>query len=850
MMTFRRRGIAFSLVHNGVLPVVFLFAALGMFAPAAAEVEILKDGKSAHRIVLDQTASASEKHAAEELQSCFEASTGVKLPIVVGMPSEAGPMIVIGRGKVAASLGVEPTDAQLGEQGCVVRTVEPHLVIAGTARAGTLRGVRYFVENVLSVRWYAPDATKTPRHTNLVIAKTDRVIQPGFAWRQTSYAWPGGDAEFHGRRGCNSGGAGKDDPLGEQYAFDGTCHTYFNYISPEEFFDKHPEYFAEINGRRVREETQLCLTNSEVLEIVTERMLQRMKDHPHYRQHNFSQMDWYNYCECPKCRAMNEKYGAAGGTQFWFVNELAKRTSKQFPDKLVGTLAYMYTEEPPRGVTMHPNVAVWLCHMFPCCDSHPIESCPLNADYLRRARAWSKVCPHLYVWHYIVDFAHYYNPFPNFRAIAADMRLYKSLGVEGIYAQAMSHGGGGGEFSLLRGYYVSELLKDPGQDAEPVLRDFLDGYYGAAAEPIWRYVKLLHDKVQNQNIHMHLYTNPAQGYLTDDVMTAAGALFDEAEAAVKDDATLLERVRVARMPLVYANTFPRNGYKIDDGKLVFQGPLATADDARGFLARMKRHGFQTIRERGGDPQQLMLLTTVLRTPMPLVTLRNKHVQVDVAPFLGGRALRIVDRKTGRSVTAYNTTRNLLFPFCGGEESRVGGIFTIEEGGSMDPAMVVQSSETSVTLASKTGVGFLMKRTLTLDPDRPVLKVRLEVTNPSKKPREAQLRSHLSLDLGDVHKTRVGFTDLSGKTIDKDMAVVIQGLREGERFYREACPSGKWTFTGPNGLAVTQRFDNRQVDFTWLVAYPEDLNELEVELWAKKVVLAPGASATLEHELEL
>ena len=42
------------------------------------------------------------------------------------------------------------------------------------------------------------------------------------------------------------------------------------------------------------------------------------------------------------------------------------------------------------------------------------------------------------------------------------------------------------------------------------------------------------------------------------------ALFDEAEAAVKDDATLLERVRVARMPLVYAKSFPRNGYKIDD----------------------------------------------------------------------------------------------------------------------------------------------------------------------------------------------------------------------------------------------------------------------------------------------
>ena len=159
------------------LVVVMLSAMLGTFAPAAAEVVLLRDGKSACRIVLEETASASEKHAAEELQSYFEASTGVKLPIVVGMPGGGGPMIVVGRGKIAASLGVDPSDEQLGEQGFVLRTVEPHLVIAGTARAGTLHGVRHFLEHVLGVRWYAPDVTKTPRHKNVVIDE-DRPADP------------------------------------------------------------------------------------------------------------------------------------------------------------------------------------------------------------------------------------------------------------------------------------------------------------------------------------------------------------------------------------------------------------------------------------------------------------------------------------------------------------------------------------------------------------------------------------------------------------------------------------------------------------------------------------------------
>ena len=817
---------------------------------SAAPLKILENGASRYRIVLQAAASPSEKAASAEMQACFKACSGIELPIVEGPVDDGRPMIVLGRGKTAAGLGVDPTDEQLGEQGYVVRTVAPHLVIAGTAASGTLLGTRRFLEDELGVRWYAPGASKMPKHDKITVEQTDRLVKPGFLWRQTSYAWPGGDATFRARRGLNSGNGGSDHPQGIQYAFDGTCHTYFRYISPGEFFESHPEYFSEINGKRVREEAQLCLTNPHVLEIVTRRMLARMKANPHFRQHNFSQMDWYNCCECDKCRAMNHKYKTSGGTQFWFVNELAKRTSRVYPDKLIGTLAYMYTEKPPVGLEMHPNAAVWLCHMFPCCDSHPIESCPLNGDYKHRALAWSKICGHLYAWHYIVNFAHYYNPFPNFRAMHADFKFYKRLGFEGVYAQAMGSGGGGGEFSLLRGYLASELLEDPSQNAETVIRDFLNGHYGPAAAPIWEYIALLHDKVEKENIHMHLYTNPAQGYLPDEVLDKAGAFFDRAEAAVKDDPVLLERVRVARMPLAYAKWFPRNGYQVETGRLVFKRPLGTPSEAYRFAQRMKRHDFRAIRERGGDPNQFVVLSALINMPMPIVTIENEHLRVDVLPLFGGRALRIIDRASGKCATAYNTARNLFFPFCGGEESRIGGILTFDKCGPFDPAVVVEESETSVTLKSTIGLGFELRRTISLAAESPTVSINLEAINPSDKPREVQMRSNTSLDLGDVNKTRVSFTSLSGAKVDKDMTRIIAGLREGERYYKTDCPAGSWTFSGPKGLNVTQRFDNRQVAFTWLCAFPADLDELEVELWARKAILQPGESVVLRHEIEL
>jgi hypothetical protein len=811
-------------------------------------VELFRDGKSRHQIVLNAQASPSEKFAAQELQTHFRACTGIELPIVEGAPEANAPMIVLGCGAVARGLGVDPKPEKLGEQGFVLKTVPPHVVIAGTRQAGTLHGVHRFLEQYLGVRWYAPGVTETPHIAGVSVPATDRLIKPAFLMRNTSYAWPGGDAIFRARQGDNRNGHTADDPQGIGYAFDGTCHSYFSYISPREFFKVHPEYFSEIGGVRVGEETQLCLTNPDVLRIVTERMLKRMEGQPNVRQHNFSQMDYYNYCQCAKCKAINHQYGTLGGTQYWFVNQLAERTSKVFPKKLIGTLAYMYTEEPPKNLKMHPNVAVWLCHMFPCCDSHPIATCPLNADYKRRAGAWSKVCSHLYIWHYIVDFAHYYNPFPNFRAMAADMKFYRAIGVEGIYLQGMGHHGGGGEFSLLRPYYGMKLLWDPGQDAESIIREFLEGYYGPAAEPIRQYIAMLHDKVEKENIHMHLYTNPAQGYLTDEVVRRGMALFDQAETAVKDNPELLERVRVARMPLTYARLFPRNGYKIEGGRLHWLGDIATQVEAVKFVQMMKKHGFQTVREWGGEPEQMIMLGGVLNSRLEVVTIRNEHLSVDVVPILAGRALRIIDRKTGKCVTAHNVKRCLFFPFCGGLEDRSGETFRFY--GWIEPATVVARSDSSVAVTIQTMDGNQLKRTLTLSPDKPILEVVSTLTNPKEKAREVRLRSHLELDLGDLRTTCVRFTDRSGKQVDKDMTQIIAGMRQGEHFYDQNAPAGAWTLTGSKGLQLKQTFDTDLLDFTWLYAYPEDLGEIEVEVWLKRKVLEPGQTVTLRQQIEV
>lgn len=818
-------------------------------APTAEGPFLLKDGKSNYEIVVAATASPSEKRAAEEIQANFKACTSVELPIVERASRQDVPTILVGCGPAAEALGVTPKADELGTQGYVLKTVPPHIVIAGTAASGTLYGAYDFIETVLGVRWYAPGVTKTPTLKEIKLPELAKTFKPSMTWRLTSYEWPGGDDAFRAHQRENNGNGTADNALGQQYYHDGRCHSYFRYIDPDEFFATHPEYFSEIGGIRRDKETQLCLTNPDVLKIVTERMLKRMAEDPGAQQHNFSQMDYYNYCECAECTKINQQYGTLGGTQFWFVNKLAEQTSAIYPDKLIGTLAYMYTEEPPKEMKMHPNVAVWLCHMYPSCQSHPISTCEFNADFKRRAQAWSQLCSHLYIWYYVVDFAHYYNPYPNLLAMASDLKFFQDIGVEGVYEQGMGHKGGGGEFSLLRPYFGMKLLWDPNQDPDAVIRDFLDGYYGSAGKPIGKYITMLHDKVQDENIHMHLYTNPAQGYLPDPVLAKARELFDQAETAVKDNPELLERVRVARMPLTYARIFPRNGYKIENGMLAFQGDIAPMEETQAFIDRMKQHGFETIREWGGDPQQLQMWTMAGSMPLPLATIKNDLVSVDIMPFLGGRALRIMDSKTGQCATAYNVTRNLFFPFVGGEESRLGGMFAASMGGNLELYNVVEQTENTVVLEADV-LGFKLRRTFTLVNGKPAVQIKADVTNPSDKPKTTILRSHLELDMGELPKTEVAFTSLAGEQVKKNMEPIIAGLREGEYYRKQNAPKNEWTFTGTKGLQLTQRFNSDQIDFTQLYAYPSYLGELEVEVWLKETSIAPNETMTFSQEIEV
>ena len=98
---------------------------------------VAKDKKTEYVIIVDEKASVSEQYAARELASFLLQMTDAVFPVQVGgqLPERC---IIVGGGEAARAMGVDVSEAQLGDEGFILKTQGERLIIAGGAKRGTL----------------------------------------------------------------------------------------------------------------------------------------------------------------------------------------------------------------------------------------------------------------------------------------------------------------------------------------------------------------------------------------------------------------------------------------------------------------------------------------------------------------------------------------------------------------------------------------------------------------------------------------------------------------------------------------------------------------------------------------
>lgn len=503
-----------------------------------------------HAIVVPEKPTPQEKHAAEDLQAHLAAITGEKLAVVTDtMVGERTP-IVVGRSALLKQLGVAVDFDSLGAEGIVIKTVGPALVLAGNRR-GVLYACYTFLEDYLGCRWFTPDCTVLPKAGRVDVPEIDRRYIPPLEQRALDYPNTR-DADWSVRNKMNGDNHLLDEGRGGKITYRGFVHTFNELVPPEKYFATHPEYYSEIKAKRVGpDQTQLCLTNPNVLRIATDTVRQWIKESPEATIFSVSQNDWDYYCECSDCRALTEKEGSQSGPLLHFVNDIADAISAQYPDKAIDTLAYQYTRKPPREVKPRPNVVIRLCSIE-CCFVHPLESDSYNESFRTDLQDWSKISKRLWVWDYVINYSHSIMPFPNLYVLKPNINFFIRNGVTGIYEES-NYYSKGGELAELRSYIMAKTLWDPSYDTDRAIDEFLAAYYEEAAAPIREYIDLIHKQVREKaDLHVTIYSPPDVGYLTPDVMKRSAELFDQAERVVAHKPKVLHRVQVARLPVIYA----------------------------------------------------------------------------------------------------------------------------------------------------------------------------------------------------------------------------------------------------------------------------------------------------------
>lgn len=653
----------------------YLFVAFVLTAAAwapAQELTLATRGQpAACTIVRPAAASPSQVHAAEELQRFTEQMTGVKLPIATDeapLPTRA---VLLGDTRFTSELLGGPADLKsLGEDGFrLVRRGDHVLVLGGPVR-GTLYGVYELLERFGGCRWYSSWHSVIPRRDTFDVPALDETQKPAFALREPFW-FDMFDGDLAARNKVNGNTMRLAEKHGgHSYRFGGglgSCHTFNTLCSPDVYFAEHPEYFSLVNGKRIKDYTQLCLSNPDVLRIVTSNVLARIRKDPGASFYGVSQNDWDSHCTCPPCKAIDDAEESHAGTMIAFVNKIAEAVEKEFPNVIIETLAYQYTRKPPKTIRPRANVMPCLC-TIECDFSFPITVSAFkeNRAFLDDIRGWGAICKQLYLWDYTTNFRDYTIPFPNVLALQGNVQFFHTNRVDYLFEQG-AYQGRHGDFAELKAWLLAKWLWNPDLPAEPLLQDFFKGYYGAAAPYARTYFDALHSYYRdpaNHPLRIGWYGGSAQAPLTDDFYTRATGLWQQAEAAVKDDPARLYNVRMAAFPVLYARMARMPASEeikvwVTENPKQYEPPAEQRALAAELLKRFDEAKNIRLSEDGGRHNEVLARWKTLANPPALLFAQTRAFVEDKLLSLSNRGTfgdTVADplAEDGSAMKLYNT----------------------------------------------------------------------------------------------------------------------------------------------------------------------------------------------------
>lgn len=816
----------------------------------ARPLELAEDGRSNYSICVSRDSSPSEVHGAQELQKFLEEISGATLPIVSDADQIRGNLLLVGNSQRVEQLNVDIRLESLGPEGFMLKTAGDHLLIVGGRQRGTMYGVYTFLEK-LGCRWFTDDVSRIPKLRKVTVEPLDEIQKPAFEYREPYFSEALG-RDWAARNKMNGGlSTGLDASTGGSIKYYPFVHTFYKLIPPEKYFEDHPEYFALVDGKRRDQNAQLCLTNPDVLRISIETVFGWIRTHPEATIFSVSQNDSWGWCECKNCRRVEvEEGGAHSGPVLKFVNAVASAVAPKYPDKLIDTLAYSYTQTPPSKARPLPNVRIRMCPIG-ACQAHPYEKCRYDAYIMKDLRSWASITKrNLYIWHYVTNFSHGLRPYPDFSELAADIPMYRRNGVVGIFLEGWVVKGGGAENAALRSYVMARLLWNTSVDVKREIDEFHHTYYGKAAPAMLAYFNSLQRVVdfppEGKGQHFWCCSSP---HISDEFLVRARKLFAQAQATAENDA-VRTRVEEARLPLDYLELNRIKNFSVRNG---WYEPANTAEAQgryRALMNRLERFGTTGIVEDSDlDSKEF----PVRVKPYRVETLLNASMTVRLVPELTGRIIQMLVKSSDQNILLVPDPTDQTYP-----DFRGLGVFPYSDFLARSPMpMKWELASTSAAdewrLVGAGPDGLKGHRRIQLVGEDPHVHTETILENTGTKSVEVTLQSQIDVDPGGLYPqvmddVFVTFRRQDGTVVHLKLIKPVEEPVGVEAYTGTAQPDGELQVVNRRtGRIVVSRFPKQQVARATLNWTAKNQCRVTFAVWSPKRILKPGESLRLDAD---
>jgi hypothetical protein len=466
------------------------------------------------------------RESVNDLAAILGRMSGAKIEILTAAPAGGIRPIYVGAAAEQVFGKVGAHDA--AGQGFRIVVTPGAVGLFGESPLATSYAIYELLER-LGCRWYLPGnlGECIPERKTIDLPETDESIIPGTLVR----ALAGMNADDAFIRRTRMGGF----QLRAQHALE--THL------PKENLAAHPDWYVKRPGAK-NPYYRVCWGTPEVADAIADAIVARLDDR-YIPSISLSPNDGLGFCDCPKCRALDTgdidpSCGLVSLTDRYlhFVNRIAARVTKKYPDVLFGFLVYGPISRLPLREVPHPNLIPQIAPIT-YCRAHTMlqtNACPSRALIRPILEGWGKTCGRVSYYNYMFHLAETSAPYPMIKQMSDELPLLYANRVLLWQPETLAN-----LESVLPGHVLAmRMAWNPGWNPAGILDEFYTRYYGSAAQPMRHYWERV-DQTWTGNPE---HAGSGWGYgrrFPPETVKAFRTALDQALAACKTD---MERRRV------------------------------------------------------------------------------------------------------------------------------------------------------------------------------------------------------------------------------------------------------------------------------------------------------------------